>query len=149
METITIDTEIQLSCRNEIKTVVASGYFDPIHVGHIEYLEMAAKLGDRLVVIVNNDEQAVLKKGAPFMTAEDRLKIVSSLRCVDEAFLSIDTNSTVCESLRVLQPDIFAKGGDRFMNEIPEAVVCREMGAEIVDGLGMKIRSSSDYYNKD
>jgi len=149
LETITIDTEIQLSCRNEIKTVVASGYFDPIHVGHIEYLEMAAKLGDRLVVIVNNDEQAVLKKGAPFMTAEDRLKIVSSLRCVDEAFLSIDTNSTVCESLRVLQPDIFAKGGDRFMNEIPEAVVCREMGAEIVDGLGMKIRSSSDYYNKD
>lgn len=149
MEIITIDTEIQLSCRNEIKTVVASGYFDPIHVGHIEYLEMAAKLGDRLVVIVNNDEQAVLKKGAPFMTAEDRLKIVSSLRCVDEAFLSIDTNSTVCESLRVLQPDIFAKGGDRFVNEIPEAVVCREMGAEIVDGLGMKIRSSSNYYNKD
>ena len=132
-----------------IKTVAASGYFDPIHVGHIEYLEMAAKLGDRLVVIVNNDEQAVLKKGAPFMSAEDRLKIVSSLRCVDEAILSIDADPSVCESLRAVQPDIFAKGGDRFVNEIPEAAVCREMGAEIVDGLGMKIRSSSDYYSKD
>ena len=134
---------------DSIKTVAASGYFDPIHVGHIEYLEMAAKLGDRLVVIVNNDKQAVLKKGAPFMSAEDRLKIVSSLRCVDEAFLSIDMDPSVCESLRAVQPDIFAKGGDRFVDEIPEAAVCREMGAEIIDGLGMKIRSSSDYYNKD
>ena len=138
-----------LTMSDGIKTVAASGYFDPIHVGHIEYLEMAAKLGDRLVVIVNNDEQAVLKKGAPFMSAEDRLKIVSSLRCVDEALLSIDTDPSVCKSLRAVHPDIFAKGGDRFVDEIPEAAVCREMGAEIVDGLGMKIRSSSDYYSKD
>ena len=133
----------------ENKTVVASGYFDPIHVGHIEYLEMAAKLGDRLVVIVNNDNQAALKKGAPFMTEEDRLKIVSSLKCVDEVFLSIDEDSTVCRSLQAVSPDIFAKGGDRFIDEIPEATTCKEIGAEIVDGLGMKIRSSSDYYNKE
>lgn len=133
----------------ENKTVVASGYFDPIHVGHIEYLEMAAKLGDRLVVIVNNDNQATLKKGAPFMTEEDRLKIVSSLKCVDEVFLSIDEDSTVCRSLQAVSPDIFAKGGDRFIDEIPEATTCKEIGAEIVDGLGMKIRSSSDYYNKE
>jgi len=133
----------------ESKTVVASGYFDPIHVGHIEYLEMAAKLGDKLVVIVNNDNQAALKKGTPFMIGEDRLKIVSSLKCVDEVFLSIDEDSTVCRSLQAVSPDIFAKGGDRFINEIPEATTCKEIGAEIVDGLGMKIRSSSDYYNKE
>ena len=133
----------------EGRTVVASGYFDPIHVGHIEYLEMAAKFGDKLVVIVNNDNQAALKKGAPFMTEEDRLKIVSSLKCVDEVFLSIDEDSTVCRSLQAVNPDIFAKGGDRFIDEIPEATTCKEIGAEIVDGLGMKIRSSSDYYNKE
>ena len=133
----------------ESRTVVASGYFDPIHVGHIEYLEMAAKLGDKLIVIVNNDNQAVLKKGAPFMTEGDRLKIVSSLKCVDEVFLSIDEDPTVCRSLQAVNPDIFAKGGDRFVDEIPEATTCKEIGAEIVDGLGMKIRSSSDYYNKE
>lgn len=128
---------------------MASGYFDPIHVGHIEYLEMAAKLGDKLIVIVNNDNQAVLKKGTPFMTEGDRLKIVSSLKCVDEVFLSIDEDPTVCRSLQAVSPDIFAKGGDRFVDEIPEATICKEIGAEIVDGLGMKIRSSSDYYNKE
>lgn len=133
----------------ESRTVVASGYFDPIHVGHIEYLEMAAKLGDKLIVIVNNDNQAVLKKGTPFMTEGDRLKIVSSLKCVDEVFLSIDEDPTVCRSLQAVNPDIFAKGGDRFVDEIPEATTCKEIGAEIVDGLGMKIRSSSDYYNKE
>ena len=133
----------------ESRTVVASGYFDPIHVGHIEYLEMAAKLGDKLIVIVNNDNQAVLKKGAPFMTEGDRLKIVSSLKCVDEVFLSIDEDPTVCRSLQAVNPDIFAKGGDRFVDEVPEATTCKEIGAEIVDGLGMKIRSSSDYYNKE
>ena len=133
----------------ENRTVVASGYFDPIHVGHIEYLEMAAKLGDKLIVIVNNDNQAALKKGTPFMTEGDRLKIVSSLKCVDEVFLSIDEDPTVCRSLQAVSPDIFAKGGDRFIDEIPEATTCKEIGAEIVDGLGMKIRSSSDYYNKE
>ena len=133
----------------ESRTVVASGYFDPIHVGHIEYLEMAAKLGDKLIVIVNNDNQATLKKGTPFMTEGDRLKIVSSLKCVDEVFLSIDEDPTVCRSLQAVNPDIFAKGGDRFVDEIPEATTCKEIGAEIVDGLGMKIRSSSDYYNKE
>ena len=133
----------------ESRTVVASGYFDPIHVGHIEYLEMAAKLGDKLIGIVNNDNQATLKKGTPFMTEGDRLKIVSSLKCVDEVFLSIDEDPTVCRSLQAVNPDIFAKGGDRFVDEIPEATTCKEIGAEIVDGLGMKIRSSSDYYNKE
>ena len=126
-----------------MKTVVASGYFDPIHVGHVEYLEMAASLGDRLVVIVNSDLQAELKKGESFMNENDRLKIVSSLRVVDDVLLSIDKDKTVCESLKFLKPDIFAKGGDRTNNEIPESKTCKEFNIKIIDGLGQKIRSSS------
>ena len=128
-----------------MKTVVASGYFDPIHVGHIEYLELASKLGDLLVVIVNNDNQAILKKGKAFMSEVDRLKIVSSLKFVDHVFLSIDTDASVCESIKAINPDVFAKGGDRFSGEIPEAKVCEELNVDIVDSLGKKIRSSSEY----
>jgi len=128
-----------------MKVVVASGYFDPIHVGHIEYLEKASLLGDRLVVIVNSDHQAKIKKGRSFMSESDRMKIVSSLRCVDKVFLSIDTDGSVCESLRSLSPDIFAKGGDRTTSEIPESQVCRDLGVDIVDSLGEKIRSSSKF----
>lgn len=124
--------------------VVVSGYFDPLHVGHIEYLELAKELGTKLVVIVNNDYQCELKKGKSFMNEEDRLKIVQSLSIVDEAFLSIDRDRTVCDSLAAINPDIFANGGDRHVNEIPESVVCKELGIKMIDGLGSKIRSSSD-----
>ena len=126
-----------------MKIVATSGYFDPLHVGHLECLELASQLGDRLIVIVNSDLQAKQKKGKSFMMEEDRLKIVAALRCVDEVFLSIDKDSTQCESLRYLKPDIFAKGGDRTGDEIPEASICRELGIRVVDGLGKKIRSSS------
>ena len=127
-----------------MKVVATSGYFDPLHVGHLECLEMAAELGDKLIVIVNSDLQARLKKGESFMKEEDRMKIISSLKCVDEVFLSIDKDKSQCESLRHINPDIFAKGGDRTSGEIPESKVCRELGIEIIDGLGEKIRSSSD-----
>ena len=128
----------------EFTTVAASGYFDPIHVGHIEYLEKSKALGDKLIVIVNNDNQTCMKKGKPFMSAEDRLKIVKSLKCVDDAFISIDTDSSVCKSLKACNPDIFANGGDRKEEEIPEAKICNELNIEMRDGLGEKIRSSSD-----
>mgnify|MGYP001260305014 CR=1 FL=1 len=127
------------------KTVTVSGYFDPIHVGHIEYLELAAQLGDELVVIVNNDNQAKLKKGKSFMAEKDRVRIVQALKCVDRVVLSIDDDKTVCKSLALISPDIFANGGDRANSEIPEAQVCLENGIEIIDGLGAKIRSSSEY----
>ena len=127
-----------------MKVVATSGYFDPLHVGHLECLEMAKELGDRLIVIVNSDLQAKLKKGESFMKEEDRMKIVSALKCVDHVFLSIDKDKSQCESLRHINPDIFAKGGDRTSGEIPESKVCRELGIEIIDGLGEKIRSSSD-----
>ncbi|RZP09336.1 MAG: cytidyltransferase [Flavobacteriales bacterium] len=127
-----------------MKVVAISGYFDPIHVGHLEYINMAKKLGDKLVVIVNNNYQCELKKGKPFMDEKDRVTIVSNLKNVDEAFLSIDKDKTVCASLEKIKPDIFANGGDRKNYEIPESVICKKYDIKIIDGLGDKIRSSSD-----
>ena len=127
-----------------MKVVAISGYFDPIHVGHLEYINMAKKLGDKLVVIVNNNYQCELKKGKPFMDEKDRVTIVSNLKNVDEVFLSIDKDKTVCASLEKIKPDIFANGGDRKNYEIPESVVCKKYDIKIIDGLGDKIRSSSD-----
>lgn len=127
-----------------MKVVAVSGYFDPIHVGHLEYLKMAKSLGDKLVVIINSDYQADLKKGKSFMPEEDRLEIVQALRCVDEVFLSIDKDKSVCKSLEHLKPDIFANGGDRSLEEIPETAVMKKYNIEMVDGLGEKIRSSSE-----
>ena len=128
---------------NKKNTVAVSGYFDPIHVGHLEYLELAKKIGDYLIVIVNNDLQASLKKGKSFMNENDRVEIVSALRCVDEVFLSIDEDSSVCKSLEHIKPDIFANGGDRKLDEIPETKVMKKYKIKMVDGLGKKIRSSS------
>jgi len=131
----------------ENKVVVTSGYFDPLHVGHIECLEKAKQLGDKLIVIVNNDHQATLKKGKPFMSEKDRCLIVSKLNMVDEVFLSIDTDRSVSKSIEYLIPNVFAKGGDRTSDEIPESEICEKYGIEIVDGLGKKIRSSSELIN--
>lgn len=124
--------------------VCTSGYFDPLHVGHIECFEKARALGDWLTVIINNDYQAYLKKGKSFMPEHDRFKIISSLKCVDEVVIAIDKDKSCCESLRLVNPDIFAKGGDRFANEVPEKIVCDELNIKIVDNLGEKIRSSSE-----
>ena len=104
-------------------SVAVSGYFDPIHVGHLDYLEHAKKLGDKLVVIVNNNHQCVLKKGKPFMDELDRMRIVKSLHMVDEVFLSVDSDRSVCKSLEEIKPDIFANGGDRANSEIPESTI--------------------------
>ena len=127
-----------------MKKIAISGYFDPIHVGHIEYINNAKKLGDWLIVIVNNNKQCVLKKGKHFMDENDRLLIVKNIKAVDEVFLSIDDDKTVRKSLKTVNPDVFANGGDRKNFEIPESKVCKENNIEIIDGLGDKIRSSSD-----
>ena len=127
---------------NKIIRVAVSGYFDPIHIGHLDYLELAKKLGDKLVVIVNNNHQCKLKKGKPFMDELDRIRIVESLGIVDEVFLSIDSDRSVCKSLQEIKPDIFANGGDRATSEVPESVVCKKYNIKMVDGLGDKIRSS-------
>lgn len=115
-----------------MKVVAVSGYFDPIHVGHLEYLKMAKSLGDKLVVIINSDYQAGLKKGKSFMAEQDRLEIIQALRCVDEVFLSIDKDKSVCKSLEHLKPDIFANGGDRSLQEIPETAVMKKYNIEMV-----------------
>ena len=127
-----------------MKKIAVSGYFDPIHVGHIEYINNAKKLGDWLVVIVNNNNQCALKKGKYFMDEKDRVLIVKNIKAVDEVFLSIDEDKTVCKSLKKINPDVFANGGDRKNYEIPESKVCKENNIQIIDGLGDKIRSSSD-----
>jgi len=127
------------------KTVVAvSGYFDPLHVGHLEMMELAKKLGDHLVVIINNDKQAVLKKGGANMCEDDRIKLVKALKVVDEVVLSIDEDLAQCKTLAMVKPDIFAQGGDRHFGEVPETPICKELGIKMVDGLGKKIRSSSE-----
>ena len=131
-----------MSDKNKIRVAV-SGYFDPIHVGHLEYLRMAKDLGDSLVVIVNNNYQCKLKKGKHFMDENDRVEIVKELRFVDEVFLSVDKDRTVCKSLEEIKPDIFANGGDRATSEVPETPVCKKFNIKMVDGLGDKIRSSS------
>ena len=122
-----------------------SGYFDPIHIGHIEYFKNAKKCADKLMVIVNNDEQATLKKGRAFMPADERIKIIQELHCVDYVFKSVDTDRTVCKSLSVVEPrpTYFCNGGDQNNNSIPETGICEELGIELVDGLGDKIQSSS------
>ena len=133
------------------KVVIVSGYFDPLHVGHLEYLQMASQLGDKLLVIINNDEQAILKKGESFMSEKDRMEIVFALECVDEVLISCDEDASVCKSLELaaqfkpMADLIFAKGGDRNFGEVPEVDVCKKLGIEMVDSLGEKIRSSSEY----
>ena len=125
------------------KYVVASGYFDPLHNGHIEYLEKSKSLGDVLIVIVNNDKQAELKKGKPFMKAKERVKVVRSIECVDVAIEASDDDRTVCKTLAQIHPHIFTNGGDQFNDNIPESSICKELDIKMVDNLGNKIQSSS------
>src|SRR4030043_2438614 len=131
-------------------TVAVSGAFDPIHVGHIAYIREAAKLGDRLVVILNNDNFLLRKKGFVFRPFEDRKEILESVKGVDEVIASVDEDQTVCKTLELVKPDIFAKGGDRTGPEnIPEAETCRRIGCKLVNNVGGgKIRSKSDLSSK-
>ena len=143
-------SEIEFHTVNRHVAVVVSGYFDPIHVGHLEMMKLAKQLGDELVVIVNNDKQAKLKKKKSFMSEDDRLKIVKAIRYTDAAFISIDEDKTVCGSLEKVRRNykdydiIFANGGDRHSGEIPESKVCKKCNIQMIDGLGDKIRSSSE-----
>ena len=131
-----------------MKTVAVSGYFDPLHIGHVEYFKLAKELGDELVVILNNEVQSKLKNKKQFMSVEERKKIIEVLTYVDEVVISIDEDETVCKTLEKVKPDIFANGGDRHNDEIPESKICKELNIEIIDGLGEKIQSSSDLKEK-
>ena len=124
--------------------VAISGYFDPMHRGHVEYIKLAKQLGDYLIVILNNDKQAELKKGKFFMPLEDRKAVLEALGDVDEVFISLDEDMSVSKSLGIIKPDIFANGGDRKNEEVTETKICDQIGIRIIDGLGEKIQSSSD-----
>ena len=123
--------------------VCVSGYWNPVHQGHIELLQKAKDLGTKLFVIVNSDKQSFLKKGTSFMPEGERLKIIRSIRCVDSAIISTDEDRTVCKTLRLIHPHIFANGGDQNNDIIPEKSICEELGIILVDGLGSKIQSST------
>ena len=131
--------------------VIVSGYFNPLHKGHIEYFENARALGDKLWVIVNSDYQRELKGSKAFQDQVERLKIVKSLRLVNKAIISIDEDRTVIKSIAKLvtksksmhRQFIFANGGDQNNDTIPEAEICRQLGVQLMDGLGNKIQSSS------
>lgn len=124
------------------RLIAVSGFFDPIHKGHIEYLRLASHLGD-VIVFLNTDTQAVLKKGKPFMEFEDRLAILLAIKYVKYVVPVVDEDRTVCKTLELVKPDFFVKGGDRFAGEIPEGPICNKLNIQIIDGLGEKIQSSS------
>ena len=126
------------------KIVAVSGYFNPLHYGHIKLFEAAKNLGEYLVVIVNNDEQVKLKGSTLFIDEKERMKIISALRVVDNVILSVDKDRTVCKTLELIKPDIFANGGDRTKNNIPETAICKKLGCKMVFNVGGgKIQSSS------
>ena len=132
------------------KAIIVSGYFNPIHKGHLEYFNNAKSMADELFVIVNNDEQRALKKSKEFQLEEERMLIVSSLKPVNKAILSIDTDRTVCETIAKIAKEYvndydlaFANGGDQNNDTIPERTICEKMGIRLLDGLGDKIQSSS------
>ena len=131
------------------KIIAVSGYFNPIHVGHLRLLKEAKKLGDFLVVIVNNDKQVKLKGSVPFMKEKDRVEIVKEIRCVDKVVLEIDNHRSVCKTLTQIKPDIFANGGDRNKANIPEDAICKKYNIKMVDNVGgKKLRSSSTILKK-
>jgi cytidyltransferase-like protein len=122
---------------NGKKVVCVSGYFNPLHVGHISLLRGAKELGDDLVVIVNNDNQVKVKGSVPFMSEDERAEIIRNLRMVDEVFVSIDQDKTVCKTLEHINPDIFANGGDRNdPKDIPEKEICDRLNIELIFGVG-------------
>lgn len=125
------------------RIAIISGYFNPLHVGHLKMIQAAAALAEQLVVIVNNDEQQLLKKGKIIIGQEDRLLIVQHLRPVDEAILAVDHDGTVRETLALIRrthPDdelVFANGGDRKNSaDVAESSVCVENDIELIFGVG-------------
>jgi cytidyltransferase-like protein len=132
------------------KAVIVSGYFNPIHKGHLELFRKAKEEADKLWVIVNSDLQRELKGSKEFMDELERLEIVQSIRYVDYALISQDKDKTQCQTLETFaemfgeQYDLaFANGGDQNNDTIPEREVCERVGIELIDGLGDKVQSSS------
>lgn len=129
--------------------VIVSGYFSPMHVGHLDMIEAASTHGDLVIVIVNNNAQQIAKKGKLIIDEADRLRMVEALRLVDHAFIAIDRDRTVSASLRKIAADfpdhrlIFANGGDREEGFVPEAAICEQHGIEMLFGVGGDTKADS------
>lgn len=126
-----------------MKRVIVSGYFNPLHGGHLDMIESAAQLGDKLLVIVNNDKQQKVKKGKIILSEENRERLLNAIKGVDEVRIAIDEDQTVIESLRKIADDypndelIFANGGDRNEpKDVPEKNICQEKNIKMVYGVG-------------
>lgn len=136
--------------------VMVSGGFDPIHIGHVRYIQEAKKLGDKLIVVINNDNWLRMKKGKEFMPELERKEIIEAITGVDKVIISSHSKNTkdtsVCNEIEKIKPHIFANGGDRKpdWDPIPEVSVCNELNIRMVYnvGRGGKIRSSSDLLKK-
>ncbi len=140
-----IELEIEVVKSHEDKVVCVSGYFNPLHVGHIRLFQAAKALGAKLVVVLNNDAQAIEKKGGIIIKEDDRRELICALRCVDECVIAVDKDKTVCETLKLVNPDIFANGGDRVNDNVPEVGVCKENNIKLVWNVGGdKYDSSTD-----
>ena len=135
---------------------MVSGGFDPVHIGHVRMFKEARELGDKLIVVLNNDNWLQLKKGYVFMPETERKEILEAMAWVDEVVITGHSKSTkdisVCEELRRVKPHIFANGGDRKPDgdPVPEVAVCEELGIEMVYnvGYGGKVQSSSELVKK-
>ncbi len=132
-----------------MKTVIISGYFSPLHGGHLDLIEGAKALGDRLIVIVNNDKQQLIKKGKIVLNENERYRIMKALRAVDEVILAVDNDPPVVETMQNIATDekykddqlIFAQGGDRDSDKFnPEATVCLRYGIDIAYGVGTSLK---------
>ena len=137
--------------QRKTRWVAVSGGFDPLHIGHVRMFKTARKLGDKLVVIINNDNWLRAKKGFVFMPAKERAEIISAFPFVDDVVITThvqnDPDMSVVRMLRKLKPAIFANGGDRKPDgdPIPEVKLCKKLGIELVYnvGRGGKVQSSS------
>jgi len=132
------------------KAIIVSGYFNPLHKGHLELFKKAKEVGDQLWVIVNSDLQRELKGSKEFMDQDERLIIISALGIVDKALISIDKDKTQCATLAKLADKYstkyelyFGNGGDQNNDTIAEVPLCKEKGIGLLEGLGDKIQSSS------
>jgi len=133
-----------------MKIVIVSGFFNPLHGGHLDMIEAAARMGDKLIVIVNNDIQQVLKKDKIILPEQNRVRLMRALRDVDEVVLAIDQDPPVIKTLESIAeryPNdelVFANGGDRDSEKaIPEGEVCHRYGIELVFGVGGNDKADS------
>jgi cytidyltransferase-like protein len=141
-----------------MKIVIVSGYFNPLHLGHIKMFQAARAMGDRVVVIINNDAQQMLKKGKIIMSEHERYEIISSIKYVDDVWLAHDIDRTVCQTLLSIanyrsyfgNELIFANGGDRdSAKQVPEADICERAGIKMIfDCGGIDKLNSSTNINK-